>query len=253
MHHSATPDHAAHDLVLVAAHAGRDSSADANAATALIASCTACAALHRDLVAIAAATRSLPRTAAAPRDFRLSEAQADGLRNGSWLRALLRPLASARSAARPLAAALTSAGIAGLVLAAFAPGLLGGAASGPTRDMNATSQQAAGGAPAPEVAGPSAGARGAAGAPTDADMVRADASPRLLASGDAGMEVALGGATPDVAGGAGKAAGDGRASSGTAATPAVQSGTSLLVAGSVGLLLVGLALFGLRFAARRIR
>ncbi|HET9853247.1 MAG TPA: hypothetical protein VFP56_12195, partial [Candidatus Limnocylindrales bacterium] len=129
MHHPAKADHAGHDVLLVAGHAAGDlSNLDTAAAAALLASCTECAELHRDLAAIAATTRSLSGLAGAPRDFRITADQATRLRSGSWLRALLRPFASSRSATGSLAAAFTSAGVAGLLVAAFVPTLLGGAA-----------------------------------------------------------------------------------------------------------------------------
>ena len=79
MHHS-VPDHASHDLNLIAGHAAGDlSNLDTAAAAALLSSCGACAELHRDLIAISTATRALSRAAPAPRDFRLTAEQASGL------------------------------------------------------------------------------------------------------------------------------------------------------------------------------
>lgn len=234
MHHSARTDdvrHPHHDVLLIAGHAAGDlSDLDTAAAAALLSSCTECADLHRDLAAISAATRGLPRQAHAPRDFRITPEQATRLHRGSWLRSLLRPFASARSATRPIAAALTSAGVAGLLVATFVPALLGGAASAPT----------AGGAFAPALtqgpvaapAEPQAAAPGAAAASADSEIVK-DAE-------GSGMEIAIDDGKPTEYR-------DG------AARLAISQSPNLLVVGSLGLLALGLALFGLRFAARRVR
>ena len=244
MHHSARADdarHAHHDVLLIAGHAAGDlSNLDTAAAAALLSSCSECAGLHRDLVAIAAAARGLPREAPAPRDFRITSEQAARLRRGSWLRSILRPFASARSATGPLAATLTSAGVAGLLVATFVPALLGGAASAP----------AAGGAfaPAPTQApvaapaDPQAGQPGAAAASAGGDVVK-DAE-------GSGMEIAIdnGEQTENRDGSILSAAnGDDSGQRLAGSQP-----PNLLVLGSLGLLAVGLALFGLRFAARGV-
>jgi hypothetical protein len=131
MHRSNPPDHALHDLDLVAASIDGDLADHQRAAAdALVATCTSCAELRRDLVALAAATRALPRSATARRDFRLDAQQAARLRRGGLLRRLLRPLAAPGSAARPMAAAFTTLGLAGLLVANILPSLFGGAASG---------------------------------------------------------------------------------------------------------------------------
>ena len=67
---------------------------------------------------------------------------------------------------------------------------------------------------------------------------------------DSGMFVALGGQTGSTAdtGGEGNAANDGNDRLAFASAP-----LNPLVLGSLGLLALGLALFGLRFAARRLR
>lgn len=245
MHHAA-PEHAAHDTTLIAAHAAGDPSSDP-AAAALLASCSSCAELHRDLIAISAATRTLPRTARAPRDYRLTPEEALRLRRGSWLRSLLRPFGARGAVSRQLAPALTSLGLAGILVALIVPGLLGGAASAPARDRAATGQVAS--APAPEVA-EAPGAMGAAGAPTDGTEVKAQGAGGPSATDDSNVEMALGGATRN---GADDAAGGGQTSTGTPARLAATSSPSPLVIGSVALLLAGLALFALRFAARRLR
>jgi hypothetical protein len=248
MHHSATPDHEGHDLTLIAALADGDNpGSDSAAAAALLSKCTTCAELHRDLLAIASATRALPATARAPRDFSLTHEQAHRLRRGSWLRSILRPVASAPSASRPLATALTSAGVAGLLVATLAPALLGGgAASAPSRDMTSGAVQASGGALAPQAAGATAGPA-AAGAPSDDGRSLV----KVGDSGDSGMEVAAAGAgSPAPTDGALRFD---RGAAGTPTEPATAGAPNALLIGSIALLLLGLVMFGLRFAARRLR
>jgi anti-sigma factor RsiW len=240
MQHVATPSHLEHDPSLIAGHAAGDlTHSQVSAASALIASCPDCAELHRDLVAISAATRALPRQARSPRDFRLTAEQAASLRRGSWLRAILRPFGSAQSAVRPLATAFTSLGVAGLLVAAFMPAMLGGAAAGPTsQERDAVT---AAGAPAPsEAAGPVdplAGVPGASGGTTKGDI---DASPAPAFNGQGGEARATE-----------ETDGSGAFDLQDAATR--QTPSNLLLMGSLGLLLVGLVFFGLRLAARRVR
>lgn len=247
MSQTANPDHARHDRTLIAAHAAGDSPAIDTAATALLATCRDCAQLYRDLLAIASATRALPAAAIAPRDFRLTADQAARLRGGSWLRALLRPFASSGSGIQALAAVLTSAGVAGLLVAAFVPGLLGGGAAPATmQPPTAGRAQGPSAAAAPEFGVESSPALAAAGAgePTDARGIA-----KAAASSELQRDAALSQASPaSAAGGAG---------GGDAAQPPAVMGSearpSLLVPGSVGVLLLGLALFVLRVAARRVR
>jgi hypothetical protein len=248
MHRSATPEHASHDTTLIAAHAAGDPGND-TAAAALLATCAACSELHRDLIAITAATRDLPRTARAPRDFRLTAEQAIRLRRGSWLRSLLQPFASRGSPTRALAPVFTSAGLAGILVALIVPGLLGGAASAPGRDMTAAGQQAAG-APAPEQQERAPGAVGGAAASGDTNVVKAGTGGTPTTTQDSNIEMALGGSTPDSANGG---AGSDRTSAETPAVLAATPGPNPLVVGSLAMLFVGLVLFGLRFAARRLR
>ena len=239
MHHSAHPDHARHDLALIAGHAASDlANLETAAAEALLSSCNSCAEVHRDLAAIATATRALPRTARSPRDFRLTTDQAERLRRGSWLRGLLRPFGSARSATRPMARAFTSLGMAGLLVAILLPGgigLMGGAASAPTqREVGVDAGAAASYAPAFN-----------AGAPGGASL-GASADPDAPMEGDASIAIAAADETPDVRDGHTKldAGGD---------LLAAETPPNPLLNGSVALLALGLALFGLRFAARRLR
>jgi hypothetical protein len=249
MDRSATTDHARHDLALIAAHAAGDAQAtERAAAAALLSTCAACAELSGDLLAIAGATRALPTTARAPRDFTIAADQANRLRRGSWLRTLLRPFASTGSAARPIAAMLTSAGVAGLLVAAFVPGLLGGSpASAPMREQAATAGQASDAPAAPEFgveSSPAIAAAGA-GAPTNA---RGGAN--AVASINPQRDAALSLASPRVTG---EAAQPQAAAQLPGADNPERATPSLLVLGSAGLLLLGLLLFGVRIAARRVR
>ncbi len=108
--------HAAHDPLLVAAHAAGDASgADLARAAALVASCPECARLHRDLRALSSALGSAPAPAR-PRDFRLDAERAAELSRPAGWRRLLAPLSARRSAAGPLAASLAALGLAGLLL-----------------------------------------------------------------------------------------------------------------------------------------
>lgn len=245
MHDSAAhTDHARHDLTLIAGHAAGDlSTFEAASASTLLATCPACAEVHRDLVAISSATRALPRTARAPRDFRLTADQAQRLHRGSWLRALLRPFAAAGSATRPMATAFTSIGVAGLLVAVLLPagfGLAGGPASAPpNRDTTYEAADAATHAPAMAPTNQEVNPQGSLAAPGAAG-----------ASGDSGAYVAAGAESPkvgDPGDGDNLKANAGDEVAGTSDPP------NLLLLGSAGLLAVGLALFGLRLAARRVR
>ena len=245
------PNHPDHDLTLIAAHTAGDlSDPERMRAQGLIDTCGACADLHRDLTAIAAATRSLPTRATAPRDFRLTPEQASQLRRRGWLRSILAPFGTGRSAVRPIAAAFTSLGIAGLLVATFLPGLMGSAASlGTDREQSATGAGASAapalpgaGAPVPTSAS-APDVRPAAGGPTAApgnefgtkDGNTATGAPEVQAVGGSPTEAPS--AAVDLVA---------RADTQTATT-------NPLLVGSFALLGVGLLLFGLRFASRRLR
>lgn len=247
MQHSNPRNHPDHDPLLISALAAGDLDAAERArATALIDLCAPCAELHRDLLAIAAATRALPALAAAPRDFRLSDAQAARLRRGSWLRTLLAPFSGARSAARPVAAAFTTLGVAGLLVATILPGMLGSAASlAPERDQAVT-----GAAPtaAPAAAPGATAAAGpvvpVAGGPTAAPLATEDANygGKDTTATEAPEAAIAGGVTPA----------PGTASDAAGRLTAIHP-PSPLFTGSLVLLAVGVALFGLRYAGRRLR
>jgi hypothetical protein len=256
MHYSDNPDHTRHDVTLIAGHAAGDLVDSARVqAEDLLATCRPCADLHRDLLAIALATHALPASTAPARDFRLAPEQAERLRRGSWLRAALRPFAASRSGTRPMAAAFTSLGIAGLLVATVLPALLGGSAgsTAPQRETvsggapAATSAAAAapvasaGGPGAAVVATPPGGAynvdNAASGAPAASNGTKAQGSPT------GGPQAAVGGDA-------------GIGSGGNPSTPertVQESPPNLLLIGSIALLAVGLLLFGLLFAGRRLR
>jgi hypothetical protein len=115
------PHHADHDRLLIAALAAGDlEPAERARAERLVAACSECAALAGDLRAIARATtaEALP-VPARGRAFTLRPQDAERLRPGGW-RAILRQLGSPRwSFTRPLAAGLTTLGLAGLLVAAL--------------------------------------------------------------------------------------------------------------------------------------
>ena len=251
--HQPNPAHPTHDLTRISAHAAGDlPGADLASVQDLLVSCADCADLHRDLVAIATATHQLPAPISRMRDFQLEPEQAERLRRGSWLRAALRPFGTARSAARPLAAACTTLGIAGLLVAASLPGLAGGAMplapeSGGTRSAGqpiATSASVVGpGAPAPQAGGPTA-ASGDYGAVTSSSS----APQASDAAGKAGPSTTF----DSVTSGGAASGSENRDVSGPRAL-AASSPPNLLAIGSIALLTIGLLLFGLRFAGRRVR
>ena len=111
-----TAAHATHDPVLVAALTDRSPTATERAeAEALVAGCSLCAQLHADLVVLGAAARAMP-TPVRPRDFVLTPADAARLRPTGWRR-LVGAFGTARDGfSRPLAVGLTTLGLAGLLV-----------------------------------------------------------------------------------------------------------------------------------------
>jgi hypothetical protein len=252
--HDPSFDHARHDQLLIAALAAGDlAAADRTRAQAQLEHCSACAELARDLRAIATSTspENLP-IRPRPRAFILEPADAARLRPAG-LRGVLRRLAGPGfTFTRPLAAGLTTLGIAVLVVAALPAtlplaGSPAGAPSGPqeeARDQDTSSEYSTnGGPPAPsaaagrvdelpsaspmpgsagqEVIGGPAAAPGSRGAPGASDGATVD---RLTQTeSESGVE-------------------------GVAMTP----GPSLLVIAGWTLVAVGLALFALRWAGRRL-
>lgn len=245
------PNHVLHDATLVAGHAAGDlSDSETARAQVLIDSCLPCADLHRDLIAIATATRALPNLATAPRDFRLDAEQAARLTRGSWLRAALRPFGSARSATRPMAAAFTSLGIAGLLVITFMPGLFGSAASPGAQRENLPA-----GAPESTLAPVAApgGSVKSLGEDGSSAPIFAAGSPRADEVDPNDMSVdpqATDGSKAEGAGGVSPPS-DLGSGQGARTSDAMQPNPVLI--GSLGLLGMGILLFGLRFAARRIR
>lgn len=282
------PDvHAAHDPLLIAAHAAGDATgADLDRAAALVSSCAECARLHRDLRALAAALGSTPAPAR-PREFRITAADAAALRRPTGWRRILAPLSGARSSAGALSASLAALGLAGLLLSAGPiPPLGAGSASAP---QPAASQAAASAAAmgnfsfdsnAPEraVGGLSASAAAsmaAASAPAASAQPAASASAGA-ANADASAASSAQPATSDKSTTQGSTAGTavpalppasaqavlGPESATAGATSGSTSyavntsgqggGPSPLVVGSVVLLAAGVLLGVLRLAARRL-
>jgi hypothetical protein len=235
--------HAGHDAILVAALAADDLHDTARSdAEALVAACSACAALHADLRAIAAATKALPAPVRT-RDYRLTAAQAERLRP-SAMRRWLEAFASPRLAVtRPLAVAFTTLGIAGLLLTAIP-------AAGPVGLLSGAADRAAAQAPeAGEMGGPAASvAPEFVGTPPAAEPLPGEGS---LGAGGAAAVPGSGDPTGN------ESEGVGDASASPTATRDLSLGRGSdppwLAMLSTGLLAVGLALFALRFAARRGR
>jgi hypothetical protein len=248
--------HATHDATLIAGHAAGDLvDSDRTRAQALLGSCKHCAELHADLIAIADGTRALPNLAHAPRDFRLDPAQAARLRRGSWLRAALRPFGAPGFAVKPFATAFTAAGVAGLLVVTVLPAILGsGSAAGPQRDQITENQSIASAAPV------AVGAPGVAGAPapTSAAIDRSEFGANSAASPGSDQPVGVKngpGATGDTAAvlAGGLEATPTGMQPGAAAPVEAPAQPNPILIGSIVMLGVGLGLFGLRFASRRLR
>jgi hypothetical protein len=266
--HQPNLDHPTHDLTLIAAHAAGDlPESDRLSAEALLATCADCTDLHRDLLAIAAATHALPAPIARVRDFQLEPAQAERLLRGSWLRRVLQPFGAAGSSVRPIAAAFTSLGIAGLLVATALPSLIGGGtASAPQSDTAAGAALAPAATAAPAAA-PAATAASAPGVPApqaggstqnpleyDASHAATGAPQRTLTAvkaGEASSAIRGPVGIGSLASGP-TSSGDGGVSFG-ALESTRDAGPNLIFIGSLAPLAIGLALFGLRFAGRRVR
>jgi hypothetical protein len=256
------PDHARHDATLIAGHAAGDLSASERArADSWLAECAACAELRRDLVAIAAATRSLPVPATLERDLRLSPDQADRLRRGSWLRNFLRPFGAAGSPLRPMATAFTSLGIVGLVVGVTLSSTLslaGGAATGVGLERAdfpvpaaATSAAAAQGG---EISNEDGSVRPAVRSSAGVDALYATGDPRDLATAKADGQASETQAAFGPVGGVGSSAENAGDRDLEVEAPMFRPTTpNLLISASIALLGLGLLLFGLRIASRRVR
>lgn len=249
--------HAAHDLVLIAAHAAGDTDgAERDRATALIGACDECARLHDDLLVLSTAVADLPAPAR-PRDFRLTEEQAASLRPTGW-RGALAALAGPRfSFATPLGTAMATLGLVGLLLAGpglpiLGPSTASDMALAPTMDQAAPEAAAGAAAPSPalEAGSPVAGEELAPVAPAP------EGSPDTAAGGYAAESPGDGASPPGAGTGsdtANVAPGESternvtRSNSAAAASP-----TGMwLVAGTTLVLLAGVLLVGLRLIARR--
>ncbi len=251
-------DHADHDVLLVAALAAGDTSpAEREIAEAQLRACPECAALAADLTSIARATAALP-PAQRPRDFFLTPADARRLRPTGWRR-LLGWLAAPSSLARPLAASFTTLGVAGLLLAGLS-GLslsFGSAGAAPAASSGQYLLPAGQDSHAEATAG--AGAK----APSPADGRGSALYPSAAASAPVpgASEPAVAQATP-IASTHGATAGPAAPPTASVTAGAVDlrdqrteassQGANPLVLGSAALLLVGVGLFALRAAGRRL-
>jgi hypothetical protein len=230
-------DHRQHDLVLISGLAADDlTAADQSMATALTESCADCRALRDDLLTIAQATRDLPAQRA-PRDFRITADQAARLTRTGWFARLVGSLVGSGSLVRPLAATFTTLGLVGIFVAGALPTMLGGAAS----------------MPAPEaVTG-----LGGTGATTASSAPGAMHGPQLASAGPGDDGYGVKDAAQASAEPADVRAGSNGETSGPDAQSLARSGderaNGLLLWGSVTLLGVGLGLFALRLAGRRLR
>ena len=261
-------DHAAHDPTWMAALAAREpdlTPAETTRAQAALESCAVCADLFADLVAVSAAIPSaaLP---ARPRDFTLTPADAARLRSRG-LRRWFSAIGSARDGITfPLALGLTTMGIAGLLLATV-PGALsgsGGAAQALSTVGSAVEPASGGGNAAPSAAAalpmPAAAsaapaataAPAAASSPGESESTKAEYGAMSAAPSQGAAE------EPVFNGDGGDTASDGTAR--MSATDVTQdgyvvdglTGLSLLAVVAGVLLLAGLALFALRWTARRL-
>ena len=118
------PDHADHDLLLIAAHVAGDASPDeADQAATLLATCGECRQVASDLAAITSASRALPVPRRA-RDFQVTPEQAARLRHRSIGDRIAAALLASRGPARALPAALMTIGLAALLVSTV-PGVPG--------------------------------------------------------------------------------------------------------------------------------
>jgi hypothetical protein len=274
--------HERHDRLLVAAYASDDLDGAARTAAAeLVAGCSVCADLATDLRTLARATHDLP-PARRPRDFFLTPADAERLRPRG-LRRLLAAFAAPTLPIRPLAAGLTTLGVAGLLLASL-PGILplGGAASSPM--LNAVGDSVAPGEPtgaappAAPSAAPSAEPEPAAEGEHSRDTSGGsdDITPGSGSGGTpSGGPDTAGGETPEDGGGTDdgvpgsggtddgvpgsggtddgvRADSDDDGAQGELLSIADEGAPSVLVVVSGSFLIVGLGLFALRWAGRRL-
>jgi hypothetical protein len=169
----------------------------------------------------------------------------------------LRPFAAPRSTARPVALAFTSLGLAGLLVANILPAMFGsaGAALAPQAARGGLSaEQAATAAPAGSAAAlPLPGVPGATDSRNGFQFgpaAQPTAALDLLAGGSKSTQTTTRAAAGEAQGSATGQPSD--AERVRAAPELFTAGTNPLVVGSVVLLAIGLALFALRFIARRV-
>ena len=252
--------HERHDLLLVAAYASDDlDGAARTVAEELVAGCSGCTDLATDLRALERATHELPPVRR-PRDFFVTAADAERLRPRG-LRRLLAALAAPTLPIRPLATGLTTLGVAGLLLASL-PGILplGGAASGPVLAPIGDSTSPLGSTGAPPPAAPSEepgpAAEGEQGRDTSGDSDNFTSGSGSGGTPSGGPDTAVGeapgqgGATDD---GGVRTDSDNDGAGGFELFSLADDGApSALVVVSGSLLIVGLGLFALRWAGRRL-
>jgi hypothetical protein len=149
--------HALHDEELIVAFAVDAAAEESPRARALIERCQACSTLHADLVALGGALRAIPSassiaaagTKPAPRDFRLSVQTANRLRPGSVVLRLGDRIREAiASFGRPVGMSLASLGVVGLLLSTLTFGATGdiGGAPEDASNLGAAGSSAAPGA-----------------------------------------------------------------------------------------------------------
>ena len=260
--------HEGHDVSIVAALAARPvdlAESETTAAQAQVASCTVCAEALADFVALQTA---LPRTATPrrPRDFQLTPADAERLHRSGWRR-FLGYFGSPRDGfSRPLAIVLTTLGLAGVLLASIPSAtLMGGSGGAAPANEAAPIQQAA---PAPAASEPGTDRTALGAAPPDAGLP--SAAPSASAAAAASTSSAAAASTSSEAGTASTEAAtaptDTHVFTGgnpDEVAPDITGGVDTALRGDAGgfsvlfvvggvLLIAGLALFGLRWSARRL-
>ncbi len=262
----ATSDHARHDTATVASLADRTlDPTERAAAEALVAACDRCAELHADLVTLAVAMKAMP-TPARARDYTLTAADAARLRGSLWRR-LVGVFGSPRDAlSRPLAIGLTTLGIAGLLVASvpsFSPGSATSAGAPVSAGASAAPPAQILGDRAASTTQPNAtGGTGAVSVPDTASAPEAASSGAPNYGQNQGPSAAAGIAAPAATGSA-KGADAGAGEAGSTPTDQRLSATAPVVVAPTGIaplpllsltvLGVGLLLFTVRWAARRLK
>lgn len=261
-----TSSHASHDLTLVASLADHSlATSERAAAETLVATCRECATLRADLELLVAATRAMP-TPPRPISYTLTRGQAARLRPNPWRR-LVAATGTARDGfTRPLAIGLTALGLVGLMVSSMPPIGFGGAASSAASEAPPALEAAPapGGGVSDTTGQTDPGAAVVPGDPGDT-TISAPSGPDRLGGSAAPVFGITSGESRPAASGAAAADGAGKGAAVDTAEPSPQdrdgttqltatapaSEVSLLPLVSVALLLMGLALFVLRWGARR--